>query len=67
MQEPSALPVILKGYVPVVQMVWADRAQKAHGHATRAKNWLFGKPGLVLAIVMLVVAMILHRLGYIGS
>lgn len=48
-------------------MVWAERAQKASEQARRAKSWLLGKPGLVLAIVMLVIAMILHRLGYIGS
>lgn len=48
-------------------MVWAERAHKASDQARRAKNWLLGKPGLVLAIVMLVIAVILHRLGYIGS
>jgi hypothetical protein len=51
----------------IVQMVWAERAHKASDQARRAKNWLLGKPGLVLAIVMLVIAVILHRLGYIGS
>lgn len=48
-------------------MMWAERAQKASDHARRAKNWLLGRPGLILAVVMLLVAFILHRLGYIGS
>lgn len=55
------------GHGLFVQMVWAERAQKASEQARRAKNWLLGKPGLVLAVVMLVIAVILHRLGYIGS
>lgn len=48
-------------------MLWAERAQKATHQARRAKNWLLGRSGLILALVMLVVAVILHRLGYIGS
>lgn len=63
----SCIPIIVMSYALIVQMVWAERAQNASNHARRAKNWLLGKPGLVLAVVMLIIAMILHRLGYIGS
>lgn len=48
-------------------MRWAERAQKVTDKARKAKDWMLGKPGLVLAIVMLLIAIFLHRLGYIGS
>jgi hypothetical protein len=50
-----------------MQMVWADRAQTAVAQARRVKNWLLGRPGLILAVVMLLLAFVLHRLGYIGG
>ncbi|EFJ23762.1 hypothetical protein SELMODRAFT_442699 [Selaginella moellendorffii] len=47
-------------------MRWTERAQTVTEQAKRAKAWIVGKPGLMLAILMLLVAIVLHYLGFIG-
>lgn len=47
-------------------MNWAGRLQTGIDYARKIKNWILGRPGLIFSISMLFLAIILHRLGYIG-
>eukprot|EP00850_Spirogloea_muscicola_P018241 SM000165S02202 [mRNA] locus=s165:113664:116728:- [translate_table: standard] len=60
---------ILQGLSPKQMekvMLWADRAQRAAEVGRKAKEWLLGRWGLVLAVCMVLLAILLHYLGYIG-
>ncbi|XP_047308497.1 outer envelope protein 61-like [Impatiens glandulifera] len=48
-------------------MRWADRMQKGVEVTRKTKNLILGKPGMIFAFLMLILAVVLHWLGYIGK
>nr|GEV57800.1 outer envelope protein 61-like [Tanacetum cinerariifolium] len=47
-------------------MKWANRIQRTVEGAKSTKNWLLGRQGLAMAVIMLLLAILLNWLGYIG-
>ncbi|KAK8918569.1 hypothetical protein KSP39_PZI021177 [Platanthera zijinensis] len=48
-------------------MRWAGKAQKGIETAKNTKKWLLERRWLILSILLLILAIILHKLGYLGS
>ncbi|KAH7864278.1 hypothetical protein Vadar_027736 [Vaccinium darrowii] len=46
---------------------WADRIQRGLDYLMKMKGCLLGKPGMVLALLVILLAILFHWLGYIGS
>ncbi|KAK1430458.1 hypothetical protein QVD17_13197 [Tagetes erecta] len=51
-------------YLRNCKMKWANRIQKIVEGVRNTKNWLLGRQGLAMAVIMLLLAVFMHWLGY---
>lgn len=58
---------LIKDVVGLLQIKLADRIKTACEGAVKTKNWLLGRQGFLMVVFMLLFAIFLHWLGFIGN